>query len=179
MLLALILVAPTMSAHAADGTGKKVAEGAFHSLGTGLAVVTFGAASPAGPASLEVRESVLIFAYGEDDDGYPGPSVGRTYCGDVWNVIVTVEFGERSDRAFLDEVFATHTLDGDLVGATDETAIRWSSTFQALIQANGTFLPPGTLANGWHTASQTIEHPSGFVLWAPPPLEFEVDDSAC
>jgi hypothetical protein len=170
--LALVAVVPA-TAQAADDDGRKVAEGAFHAIGTGDAVVAFGAAAPADPAALEIRESVLIFGYAG------GPSQGRTYCGDVWNVIVTVEFGSRSDQAVMEEIFATHTLDGELIGATDETAIRWSSAAQALTQGNGTFLPPGTLTNGTHVVKQTVEHPIFGVLWDPPALSFEVDDSAC
>ena len=141
-----------------------------------MSLIAFGAASPANPAAEEVWDSVRIFGYGE-----PGaPSVGRTYCGDVWNVIVTVNIAPPFvDRAGVDEVFATQTLDGDLVGATDETAVRWSSTLGTLVQAHGTFLPPGTLNDGPHVIKQTLELPSGFVLWDPDPLTFEVNDSAC
>ena len=173
-VLALLMVAPATSAHAANDSGKKVARGAFHSLGTGGAVIGFGAASPANPAAEEVWDSVRIFGYAG------GPSEGRTYCGDVWNVIVTVNIAPSFvDRSGVDEVFATQTLDGDLVGATDETAVRWSSTLGTLVQAHGTFLAPGTLADGMHVVSQTLEHDVFGVLWDPPPLMFEVNDSAC
>ena len=152
-MLALFMVASATSAHAANDTGKKVAEGAFHSLGTGGGVIAFGAASPANPAAKEVWDRVRIFGYGG------GPSEGRTYCGDVWNVIVTVNISPPFvDRAGVHEVFATQTLDGVVVGATDETAVRWSSTFGTLVQAHGTFLPPGTLTDGTHEVSQTVEH---------------------
>ena len=107
------------------------------------------------------------------------PLVLLGLSGDVWNVIVTMEFGALSDRAFVEEVFATQSLDGNLVGATNETAIRWSSTVQALSQANDTFLAPGTLSNGTHIVKQTVEQPIYGVLWDPDPLILEVDDSAC
>ena len=173
MVTASGAVAPAIAKSPHDN-GKRFAEGAFHSLATGGAVIAFGAAAHAAPTANDHFDSVRIFGYGG------GPSEGRVYCGDVWNVIVTVNFAPPSiDRSQVDEVFATQTLDGDVVGATDETAVRWSSTAQTLTQAHGTFLPPGTLTPGLHVVSQTLEHELFGVLWAPPPLTFEVDDSAC
>jgi hypothetical protein len=174
MAIALFATGAIAPAIAADDNGKTFAQGAFHSLGTGGLVVALRAAAPATPQAGNNWSSVQIFGYGG------GPSEGRVYCGDVWNVIVTVNFAPPSeDRAAVNEVFATQTLDGDVVGATDETAVRWSSTFQALTKAYGTFLPPGTLTDGFHVVSQTLEHDVFGVLWAPPPLTFEVNDSAC
>jgi hypothetical protein len=173
MAIALFATGALAPAIAKDDSGLRFAQGAFHSLGTAGLVVALGAAAPATPQAADNWSSVQIFGYGG------GPSEGRVYCGDVWNVIVTVNFAPPFlDRAGVDEVFATQTLDGDVVGATDETAVRWSSTFQALTQAHGTFLPPGTLTDGFHVVSQTLEDELG-IVWAPPPLMFEVSDSAC
>ena len=171
---AIMVAAMVVPATAADDDGKEFAQGAFHSLATGGAVIAFGAASSADPAAEEHWNSVRIFGYGG------GPSQGQVYCGDVWNVIVTVNIASPlADRAFVDETFATHTLDRVLVGATHETAVRWSSTLGTLTQSHGTFLSPGTLADGWHVVRQTLEHPEFGILWAPRPLRFKVDDSAC
>jgi hypothetical protein len=168
-------VVPAAAASPASDNGKAFAEGAFRSLGVGGAVVAFGAASPASPTAADLWDSVRIFGYME------GPSFGRVYCGDVWNVIVTIDIPPPwfdIDRATMDMTVATQRLDGVVVGATDETAVRWSSTLGVLTQAHGTFLPPGTLADGFHVVSQTLEDDFG-IFWAPIPLEFEVSDSAC
>jgi hypothetical protein len=171
---AIMVGATVVPATAAEDNGKKIAQGAFHSLGVGGAVIAFGAASPVDPDAEELWDSVRIFAYAG------GPSQGRVYCGDVWNVIVTLPFvSPDAERSFVDEIFVTQTLDNVVVGATDETAVRWSSTFGILTQAHGTFLAPGTLTDGTHVVKQTVEHPVFGIFWDPPPLEFEVNDTAC
>lgn len=175
----LSVVGAVVPASAGRDNGKRFAEGAFHSLGTGGAVIAFGAASHATPTAEDHWSSVRIFGYSDDGNA---PSEGQVFCGDVWNVIVTVDqsaFFLDIDRATMDTHVATQTLDGFVVGATDETAVKWSSTLGIITQAHGTFLPPGTLINGWHEVKQTLAAPVFGVFWAPPPLVFLVDDSAC
>ncbi len=147
---------------------------AFYSLGVGGAVLQFGAASPAQPTAKDLWDSVRIFGYAG------GPSEGRVFCGDVWNVIVTVNIAPPFvDRAGVDAVSATQTLDGVIVGATHETPVRLSSTAGTIIQAHGTFLPPGTLTDGTHVVKQTLDLDVIGDIWDPDPLTFEVNDSAC
>jgi hypothetical protein len=174
IMLALLMTTPATTTQAADDNGKKFAEGAFQSLGTGGVVISFGAAAHATPDANDLLNSVRIFGYAG------GPSEGQVYCGDVWNIIVTVDIAPPFlDRATVDQAFATQTLDGVLVGANRETAVRWSSTFGTLTQGHATFLPPGMLTDGTHVVSQTLEDPVYGIFWAPPPLIFEVGDSAC
>jgi hypothetical protein len=175
MAIAIFATGALAPAIANDDNGKKFAQGAFQSVGTGGAVLDFGAASPATPTAEDHWSSVRIFGY-ED-----GPSQGQVFCGDVWNVIVMVDqspFFLDIDRATMDTHVATQALDNVPVGPTDETAVKWSSTLGIITQAHGTFLPPGTLIDGWHKVKQTLGAP-GFVFWDPPPLEFLVDSSAC
>jgi hypothetical protein len=177
MAVAMLSVWGAVVPAIADGdNGKRFAQGAFHSLGTGGAVLAFGAASPATPTAEDHWSSVRIFGY------QGGPSQGRVFCGDVWNVIVAVDqsaFFLDIDRATLDTHIATQALDDVPVGPTDETAVKWSSTLGIITQTHGTFLPPGTLTDGWHKVEQTLAAPGFGVFWNPPPLEFLVDSSAC
>ena len=172
MAVALFAMGAVAPAIAKDDKGKKLAEGAFHSIGTGGAVLTFGAAAAVNPQASDDWDGVRIFGY-ED-----GPSEGRVYCGDVWNVIVTVGFAPFP--SMFDDVFATHAIDaGDPAVAEMQTPVRWSPTLDFFTQGNGTLIPPGTLSDGPHTVTQTVEHPIYGVFWAPNPVSFEVDDSAC
>jgi hypothetical protein len=173
MALAMVTASGAVApAIAEDDNGKAFVEGAFHSLGTAGAVVEFGAAALATPQAEDHWNSVRIFGY-ED-----GPSEGQVYCGDVWNVIVTMDF--QPVREWFDGNFVTHAIDaGDPVVADLRTPVRWSSTFGVLTQAHGTLLPPGTLSDGSHAVTQTLEHPYWGVLWDPDPVSFEVNDSAC
>jgi hypothetical protein len=172
MAIALIATGAMAPAIAEDDNGKRFAQGAFHSLGTGAGPIEFGAAAPANPQASDNWNSVRIF-------GYEGSqSEGQVYCGDVWNVIVAVDF--QPFRDWFDGNFVTHAIDaGAPVVAELETPVRWSSTFGILTQANGTLVPPGTLSDGPHTVTQTLEHPFWGVLWAPNPVSFEVSGSAC
>ena len=176
---AIMVGAAVAPATAANDSGKGYANGAFKSTGTGSFVVAAGTAAQAAPITIPASEhhiGVTIFGY----EG--GPSEGVVYCGDVWNVIVTVAFGFPEEKWLFDGLFTTHHLDGDLVGATSETAVRANQGFlgeRGWTQAFGTFIPPGSLDDGTHTVKQVLEHEQFGVFWDPPPLVFEVDDSAC
>ncbi len=67
-------------------------------------------------------------------------------------------------------------------GANRETSIKAKQGLlsgKGFVRIHGTFLPPGTLNNGTHSVKQVMEHPDVPVpLWEPPPLIFEVEDSA-
>jgi hypothetical protein len=110
---AIMVGVTVVPATAADDNGKKIAEGAFHSLGTGGAVLAFGAAAPADPTAEDLWDSVRIFGYAG------GPSQGRVYCGDVWNVIVTVSF--LPVRAWFDGDVVTHAIDTGAPVVADRT----------------------------------------------------------
>jgi hypothetical protein len=171
-LFATGAVAPAI----ADGdNGKAFAEGAFHSLGTGGAVLSFGPAAAATPTAGDQWASVRIFGYTEEGEG---PSQGQVYCGDVWNVIVTVDF--EPFRDWFVGNFATQAIDGGAPFVVEsKTPVRQMGALGILTQAHGTFLPPGTLSDGEHTVTQTIEHPFYGLLWGPDPVTFYVNDSAC
>ena len=171
MALAMVTASGAVApAIAEDDNGKKIAQGAFHSIGTGAAVIDFGAAAPSAPTASDHWNSVRIFGY-EDSQ-----SEDQVYCGDVWNVIVTVSF--EPFRDWFDGQFATHAVDaGDPAVAEMTTPVRWSSTASIFIQAHGTLIPPGTLSEGSHTVTQTLEG-DGWV-WDPNPVSFEVDNSTC
>jgi len=163
----------------AGGEGRGYVNGAFQAVATGGFNVSVGTAAGAAPIRIPAAErvlDVLIFGY------RGGPSEGRTFCADAWNVIVTVAFGLRADKPFLRGVSARHYLDGQLVGAEETTPFKASEGFaeeRGISRAFGTFLEPGTLSNGTHEVSQVLEHETFGVLWAPPPLELNVSDSAC
>ncbi len=175
-VLSAALAAP---ASAADDHGKTFAEGTFHSGGAGGFIVAAGTGAQATPIQIPAadhQDGVRIFGYAG------GPSQDQVFCGDVWNVIVTAAFSAPEDKWLFDGLFTSHYLDGDQVGATSETAVKANHGFldsRAWVQIFGTFLAPGTLDDGTHTVKQVLEHEQFGVFWAPPPLVFEVNDSAC
>ena len=77
----------------------------------------------------------------------------------------------------VDGLYSTIIGDNTLVGSLTD-ALAHSNVYVG-VKVNGTFLPPGTLTNGTHVVKQTVYHPMLGVVWAPEPLIFEVDDSAC
>jgi hypothetical protein len=180
--IVLIMVVATLSvvgavvpATAGDDNGKGFAEGAFHSLGTGGVTLSFGPAAASNPPAANGWASVRIFGYTEEGEG---PSQGQVYCGDEWNVIVTIDY--EPTREFFDGNYATHAIDGgDPFVAEYKTPVRQNGAVGVLTQAHGTFLPPGTLGDGEHTVKQTLEHPFYGVFWDPDPVTFYVDNSTC
>jgi hypothetical protein len=178
---ALMVGATVVPVTAADDNGKGFAEGAFHNAGAGGYNVAVGTAAQATPIPIPAgvqQDGVRIFGY----EG--GPSDGNTYCGDVWNVIVTATILFPDDKWLFDGLFTTHYVDGEIVGATSETAVRANQGFlgegeRGWSQVFGTFLPPGTLDDGQHTIMQVLEHDPIGVFWAPPPATIFVNDSAC
>jgi len=177
--IAALFVVSAVPAGAEDDNGKRFAEGAFHSAGSGGFVVAVGTAAQATPIQIpaaEHQDGVRIFGYAG------GPSQGQVFCGDVWNVIVTAAFAAPDDKWLYEGLFTSHYLDEDWVGATSETAVRANHGFldsRAWVQIFGTFLAPGTLDDGTHIVRQVLEHEQFGIFWAPAPLVFEVNDSAC
>jgi hypothetical protein len=175
MAIALLATGAIAPAIAEDDNGKRFAEGAFHSLGTGGAVHEFGAAAPTNAQAKDNWDSVRIFGYTEFGEG---PSQGQVYCGEVWNVIVTVDW--QPIREFFVGNFATQAIDGGTPFVVEtKTPVRQMGALGILTQAHGTFLPPGTLGEGEHTVKQTLEHPFFGVFWDPDPVTFYVDNSTC
>ena len=174
---ALVLVVAGF-VNVAGGEGRGYAEGAFQSVATGGFNVAVGTAAGAASVRIPAAEkslSVLIFPYAG------GPSEARTFCGDAWNVLVSVAFGFREDKPGFPLQSADHYLDGQPVGAKEKTRVTSSETVlgeRGVAQGFGTFVAPGTLSNGTHQASQVVKF-DGQVVWAPPPLTFSVSDSAC